>query len=96
VTEALTAFEDRMIAESTTVEAIAGALFATREDDLARDYLTLYNRERAMEALRLGEALLGSIEARTRLAFGPRRPESDEMSRLDYTMITCRVPPIDR
>lgn len=90
VREVLTAFEDRMLAESETVEATVEALFAAGRDDLAKDYLTRYGHERATEALRLGEALLGSIEARTRLLFGLREPESGEMSRLDYTMITCR------
>ena len=42
------------------------------------------------EALRLGRVLLGSIEARTELLYGLRRPEGVEMSRLDYQMISCR------
>lgn len=92
VTEALTALEDRMISDAETVEQTARALFRGGEDELARDYLTRYSHERATDALRLGEALLGSIEARTRVLFGLRRPENDEMSRLDYLMITCREP----
>ncbi|HXV64055.1 MAG TPA: peptidase U34, partial [Vicinamibacteria bacterium] len=91
VTEALTAFEDGMIAESGTVEATAEALFAAKHDALALDFLTRYSHERAMDALRLGEALLESIEVRTRLLFGLREPTGDEMSLLDYTMITCQM-----
>jgi len=34
--------------------------------------------------------LLASIEARTRVLYGLRNPETDEISRLDYQMVTCR------
>lgn len=92
VTEAFTAFEDQMINDREMVEATAGLLFSADQPERAREYLTRYSVHQAMEGLRLGEALLASIEARTRLLFGFREPESDEMSRLDYQMITCRVP----
>jgi dipeptidase len=89
VTEALTAFEDRMIAEADTVEATARELLKLESDALVVGYLTHYTHTQAREALRLGEALLASIEARTRLLFGLREPATDEMSRLDYQMVKC-------
>jgi hypothetical protein len=57
---------------------------------LARSYLSDYSNDAAAEALRLGNALLGSIEARTRVIFGLREPQTDEISRLVYQMVTCR------
>jgi dipeptidase len=93
VNETLTAFENQMIAEQATVEATASELFLAGADALATEYLTRYSNERAMEGLRLGEALLESIEARTRILFGIREPTTEEMSRLDYRMVTCQPPP---
>lgn len=90
VTETLTAFENRLIDEQESVEEVAEALFAAGKPSLARAYLTRYSRDRGAEALDLGRALLGSIEARTELLFGLRSPTSGEMSRLDYQMIKCR------
>lgn len=92
VTEALTAFEDRMIADQATVDATAETLFAADKPALARRYLTNYVHGQAAEALDLGAALLASIEARTRVLYGIREPETAEMSRLDYQMVTCRPP----
>jgi hypothetical protein len=89
VTEALVAFEDQMIAEQEAVEAIANRLFSNGVETLAADYLTRYSGEMALQSLWLGEALLSSIEARTRILFGFREPTTDEMSRLDYQMVTC-------
>jgi hypothetical protein len=43
-----------------------------------------------------GHALLGSIEARTELLFGLRRPQTDEMSRVDTQLVSCRAPERDR
>ena len=90
VQEALTAFENRTIAEQRIVEATAEALFAANRGDLALTYLTRYSAERGAEAMRLGRALLGSIEARTELLYGLRRPEGDTMSELNYQMVSCR------
>jgi dipeptidase len=90
VQEALTAFEDRMIAEQAEVAATAASLFDSGRKDLALAYLTRYSAERGAEAMRLGHALLASIEVRTELIFGLRRPEGVEMSALDYQMISCR------
>lgn len=90
VSEALAAFEDRMIVEQADLEATALALYRAGEPRLAEQVLTQYSHARAAEALDLGEALLASIEARTRLLYGLREPESGEISRLDYQMVTCR------
>lgn len=89
VTEALTAFEDRLIAEQAAVAEIAETLFAAEKTELAREYLTEYSRTTGAEALRLGNALVDSIEARTELLFGYRTPETGEMSTLNYQLIKC-------
>ena len=89
VTEALTAFENRLIDEQQTVVATAGTLFDAGRDDLARRYLTDYSRNAGMHGLRLGNALLDSIEARTQAIFGFRTPETDDMSRLSYDRVDC-------
>jgi hypothetical protein len=92
VTAALTAFENQMIDEQPDLEAVASTLWATGMPDQARRMLTDYSHSHAQDALALGQALLGSIEARTRLLYGLREPTTDEVSRLDYQMVTCRPP----
>jgi dipeptidase len=89
VSEALTAFENRMIADQPDLEATALTLYAAGQSRLAAQALTRYTQTRAAEALELGAALLASIEARTRLLYGLRTPNNDEMSRLDYQMVNC-------
>ena len=89
VNEALTAFEDHMIAEQATVVETAETLYEADKDDLARDYLTRYSHERGQEALALGNALLASIEARTELLYGFREPEGDVVSLLRYDRVNC-------
>jgi dipeptidase len=89
VTQALTAFEDRLIAEQPAVAATASTLHGAGRADLASRYLTDYSRDAGLEGLRLGNRLLGSIEARTELLHGLRRPEGDELSRLDYDQVSC-------
>jgi dipeptidase len=90
VIEAVTAFENRLIDEQRIVEQTALALMEANEDALVGAYITDYSNDAALEALRLGNALLGSIEARTRVLFGLREPQTDQVSRLDYQMVTCR------
>jgi dipeptidase len=80
VTEALTAFENQSIAGAGAVERQASTLFAAGEAGLAREALTNYSNQRAMDALHLGEALLGSIEVRHRLIYGYRGPKEEQMS----------------
>lgn len=89
VNEALTAFENHMIAEQATVIETAGTLFEAGKDDLALDYLTRYSHERGQEALALGNALLASVEARTGLLYGFREPEGDVVSLLRYDRVNC-------
>lgn len=89
VTEAITAFEDELIAKQAVVEETAGVLFDSGRTELALEYLTARSSNAASSALELGNALLGSIEARTRVLYGLRAPETDETSRLDYQMVRC-------
>ena len=90
VTEALTAFEDRMIGEQADLEATTMLLYEAGQERMAAQALTRYAHTAAEEALELGAALLTSIEARTRVLYGLRSPQTDEMSRLDYQMVSCR------
>ena len=91
VTEALTAFENRLIYEQPIVTATANTLYADGRVDLARRYLTEYSRQSGLAGLRLGQALLASIEARTKVIFGLRPPESNTMSLLTgFSRINCQ------
>lgn len=89
VNEALTAFENRMIDEQEKVVDTAEALFQSGNENLALDYLTTYSRNQGAEGLRLGNALLASIETRTELIYGYRMPEGDVVSRLSYDRVSC-------
>ncbi len=89
VTEAITAFESGLIEEQETVEETTTALFVSDNEGLALNYLTEYSSNAAREALELGKALLASIEARTKVLYGFREPQTDEISRLDYQMVKC-------
>ena len=80
VNEALTAFENRLISEQEALVEIANTLFDEGKDDLAREYLTDYSWRTGQDALQLGNALLGSIEARTREIYGWRQPKGAEVS----------------
>lgn len=68
VTEALEAFERASREDLPEIVKTAQLLFAAREGALARSVLTRFSQERARSSLALGEALLGSIEARSRLS----------------------------
>jgi hypothetical protein len=74
VTEALEAFETRLIERQTSVEETAKILFAAERPDLARRYLTDYSQAEALNGLRLGQTLANSIEARTKALYGIRQP----------------------
>jgi dipeptidase len=89
VVEAITAFEDQLIADQQAIEKTSDTLFANEQAGLALKYLTDQSSRAAMEALALGNALLKSIEARTELLYGLRKPETDQMSELNYNMIRC-------
>jgi dipeptidase len=80
VTEALAAFENQSIAQVPAVEALATKLFDLDEPGMAEDTLTRFSSQRAKDAMTLGDALLGSIEARYRLLYGFRAPTGAAMS----------------
>ena len=63
------------MAEQDAVVEIAATLFEAGKANLARDYLTQYSAEAGGAGLRLGNALLASIEARTEVLYGYRAPE---------------------
>jgi hypothetical protein len=75
VTAALTAFESKLAAGLPVVERTALKLFEAGEPELARAHLTYHSSTEAMNALQLGEALSASVEARTKLKFGIRKPK---------------------
>ena len=89
VNEALTAFENRLIAEQDKVVATSDALFNAGKRDLALAYLTDYSARAGQDALALGHALLASIEARTELLYGLRRPAGERMSGMDTETVSC-------
>lgn len=89
VTAALTAFENRLIVDQETVVATANTLFQSGREDLALRYLTDYSKQSGAAALRLGNALLSGIEARSVEIYGLRVPQTDEMSRLNYDGVSC-------
>lgn len=90
VTGALTAFEARMLADLPRVEKAARALFDAGEPELAREHLTNHTRRRASEALEIGEALLASIEVRTKLLYGIRAPRGTEINTPTHDTVNCR------
>lgn len=75
VTEALEAFESRLIEDQGFVEATARALYDSKQPELARRFLTYYSQTEAMHGLQLAESLAQSIEARTKVIFGIRSLE---------------------
>ncbi|MBT4520766.1 MAG: peptidase U34, partial [Halieaceae bacterium] len=89
VNNALTAFENRLIAEQQDVAETANTLYGAGKKRLARRYLAQYSKRRGAEGLQLGRALLASIEARTEVLFGLRKPEFDIVSRLSYDRVSC-------
>jgi dipeptidase len=89
VTEALTAFENRLIAEQGSVAATSEVLFAAGKRELALEYLTDYSERAGQDALTLGHALLASIQARTELLYGLRRPQGETMSGMDTPGVSC-------
>ena len=89
VNEALTAFENRLIDEQQALVDTAEVLFSAGQDKLATRYLTDYSRERGLEGLRLGNALLASIEARTEVLFGYRVQETEVVILLCDDRVIC-------
>ncbi|MFT7525708.1 MAG: dipeptidase [Arenicella sp.] len=89
VTEALSAFEDQLIEDQERVESTTNILFDSGQDELAFKYLTEQSSNAADSALKLGNVLLASIEARTKLIYGLRSPETGEISSLNYQSVRC-------
>jgi len=52
-------------------------------------HLTRYSERAGQDALALGRALLGSIELRTELLYGLRRPQGEPMSGMNLPRIDC-------
>lgn len=75
VTEALDAFEAKLIAQQSTVERTARRLFEANEPELARTALTYYSNTEALNGMRLADDLAIGIEARTRVIYGIRAPK---------------------
>ncbi|TCO75131.1 dipeptidase [Chromatocurvus halotolerans] len=92
VTEALTAFEDQSIEQAGAIESRSLVLFNAGEPAMARAVIDDYSSARARAALALGDALLGSIEARHRLLEGTEVPaDAREMGTRYGPYVNCRV-----
>ena len=76
VSAALTASDSRQIAVQDDIERTALVLLKAHQDELLTRYLTWQANRAAADGLRLIEALANSIEARTRVLYGIRTPES--------------------
>ena len=70
VTEAMEAFEARLIDQIPAIEKTANLLFQVGEAELASNYLTYFSSTESINALTLAEDLSASIEARTHLLYG--------------------------
>jgi dipeptidase len=80
VSEALIAFENQSIVQTKAIESTAAKLYNVGEEQMGSSVLNRYSSQRAADALGLGKALLGSIEARHRLLYGYREPTGTDMS----------------
>lgn len=78
VTEALEAFEAKLIAQQSSVERAAEKLFQAGEPELARAVLTYYSGTEALNGMKLADDLAVGIEARTRVIYGIRSPKRSE------------------
>lgn len=79
VTETLEGFENGLIEDQPSVEAIAARLLEAGDEDLAHEYLTYYSNTEARNALRLGEALVNGLDARTQALYNIPQPASAEI-----------------
>ncbi|HEY6740596.1 MAG TPA: C69 family dipeptidase, partial [Actinopolymorphaceae bacterium] len=81
VHDALSAFERRLRQDQPPVEQTAQTLIDAGKRDLARRYLTEYSHTKAAEAMRIGEALVDSIETRSKLDRDiPEPPASEDIN----------------
>jgi dipeptidase len=72
VTPVWEAFEAESAAELGSVVEAADVLIRAQRFDLARELLTRFSHGQALRALDLGEAMVDSMDARSRLLFGIR------------------------
>jgi hypothetical protein len=91
VTEALESFEAKLQDEQGMVEATALSLLEGGEEELATRYLTFYANTKAMDGLRLGEALVAGIEARTKAIHGIRKPGPGQINSEGGETVNCLV-----
>ncbi len=87
----LEAFEARLLEEQDEVEEIALTLLDAGKPDLGKEALTLYSNTVAMDGLRLGEALLSGIEARTKVLYGIREPKGEHINDQGGETVNCLV-----
>ena len=70
VSEAIEAFETKLIEQIPIIEKTANTLYHAGEVELAGNYLTYFSSTEAVKALSLAEALSASIEMRIHLLYG--------------------------
>jgi dipeptidase len=72
VTPVWEAFERETVEQLPSVDEAARLLITSGRHEAARDLLTRFSSERALRALDLGEVIVASMDARSRLLFGIR------------------------
>ena len=86
VTDMLTAFETETRGDLEWVERSALTLIENDDRAAAQALMTYYANSRAMEALDLGEDMIGWLDGYTRLVSGQARPEGTEINTMDPTV----------
>ena len=101
VTRELETFEAGMLAEQAAVEQRARELYQAGQVESARQYLTEYSQNQALEGLRLGEVLVTNVGQRTQDLYGIPEPPEDEDINLNeddeelYSIDCLAVPGVD-
>ena len=101
VTRELETFEAGMLAEQAAVEQRARELYQAGQVESARQYLTEYSQNQALEGLRLGEVLVTNVGQRTQDLYGILEPPEDEDINLNeddeelYSIDCLAVPGVD-
>lgn len=89
ITQALEAFEAKQIDDISDIQTTASILYEAEKPVLASKYLTDYSVRQSERALDLGEALLASIEARSKLLYGIRSADGTAIN-AEGTDMPCR------
>jgi Peptidase family C69 len=76
VTNLLEGLEEKSRADLPWVENAARLLIEQNQREDARKVLTYYSNSRAEDALQLGDAMVGALEAYSKLVTGMRRPQT--------------------